>query len=495
MFPLTALILPALLCGQTVITLKTDSVRYVMTDGIGGNFCFGFDRPTTQHALDNMKVANARTEFPPKLWEPENDNSDPNSANTAFFQAKDTGMVKKRFELMQEFTRRKIPYMVSSWRIPDWMGEVVRVDNGQTTHRIPAAKLPEVVESIVTFLTYARDHYQTEPEYFSFNESDGGYYVLFTGQEHANFIKALGPRLVAAGLKTKLSLGDVHVPWAIGFTNEAAKDPEALKYIGLVSFHSWHTGSPAQLEAWSALARRLKVPLWDTESGVDGEAHRTPERIRTFEYGLVELNQYFEILTHARPQAIQFWQYSEGAGLGYSLLTADMKPTERYAYMMQWADYIPPGSEALTAVKADGVQFLSFRHPQNQTMALFFFNNSAVAKKLTVQGLPASLATLDAVHTLKGTLSKKFPGPTPKSGAITLDIPPYSFTTLHGSYRVVTTLNSQSINKGSVDKGPYIFATGASIFDVRGKRMLPQVSESGPMLPRVEAGPSEGADR
>ncbi len=216
-------------------------------------------------------------------------------------------------------------------------------------------------------------------------------------------------------------------------------------------------------------------------------------------------------------QAIQLWQYSEGAGLGYSMLTDDMKPIERFGYMQQWAEHIPPGSEALTAVKTEGVHFLAFRHPKTQTMALFCGNNSADTKKFTVKGLPASVTKLNAVHTLKGTIFQKFAGPTPKTGTITLDIPPYSFTTLYGSYGSSTTLKSKSLLSGGAHKGFYILEPdrmipgianrstpfymqglefpGVSIFDVKGKRMILKGAESGRLLPRVEAGPSEGANR
>lgn len=49
----------------------------------------------------------------------------------------------------------------------------------------------------------------------------------------------------------------------------AANDSEAVQYIGAVAFHSWGGASPKDYRAWSDLADRLKLPLLDTELGVD----------------------------------------------------------------------------------------------------------------------------------------------------------------------------------------------------------------------------------
>lgn len=496
---LGAMLFTSPLVAQTSITLKTDSVRYVFKDGIGGNFAFGFTRSSTQHSLENLSVANARTEFEPKLWEPENDNGDANTINWTYFKARDTGLVKQRFELMKDFTRRKIPYMVSAWRIPEWMGEVAKVDDrGRVRHRIPAGKMPEVVESIVSFLTYARDNYQTEPEYFSFNEPDLGFYVLFNGTEHKDFILALGPKLKAAGLRTKLALGDVGSTGAIGFTNSAAADPEAVKYIGAVAWHSWGAGTPSQLRAWGDLAEKLKVPLWDTEAGVSGTAYRNPDQIRTYDYAVKDMNVYLEVLLYARPQAIQFWQYSETPGAGYSMLTADSKPTERFGFMRQYAEFIPAGSEALNGEMVEGVHFLAYRHPQKQTLALVFGNTSSTAKKITVRGLPSGVKSLVAVRTSQGAIFQTIQAPSISGDAITVDVPARSLTTVRASYGAGTAILRVAQAKGrnqarllisqggipGITQGAFPLFVPASegfgyrIFDSRGKRMNVQKTEA-----------------
>ena len=83
-------------------------------------------------------------------------------------------------------------------------------------------------------------------------------------------IKRLGAHLKKLGLKTKMVLGDTgSARGTYTYCLPAANDPEAVQYIGAVAFHSWGGASPKDYRAWSDLADRLKLPLLDTELGVD----------------------------------------------------------------------------------------------------------------------------------------------------------------------------------------------------------------------------------
>ena len=79
------------------------------------------------------------------------------------------------------------------------------------------------------YLAYLKKNYGVEPAVFTFNESDLGINVLFTPQQHADLIKKLGPMLQAAGLQTKMLLGDACSPHPVHFIDAAMNDPECVK--------------------------------------------------------------------------------------------------------------------------------------------------------------------------------------------------------------------------------------------------------------------------
>src|ERR1019366_9626122 len=96
---------------------------------------------------------------------------------------------------------------------------------------------------------------------FTFNESDLGINVRQTPREHAALIRTLGAHFASRGLATRLALGDTSDANPIEFIKPAMKDPEAVKYIGAVDFHSWRGCTDALLQQWYEAARALNVPL------------------------------------------------------------------------------------------------------------------------------------------------------------------------------------------------------------------------------------------
>ena len=145
-----------------------------------------------------------------------------------------------------------------------------------------------------------------------------------TAEEHREAIKRIGARFAKLGLKTKLLLGDVAGPRGTHvFTEPAAADPEARKYLGAVSFHSWGGATPEQYGAWADLAERLKLPLIVAEAGPDAGAWQT-KAYRTFPYAVREMVHYQELLLHARPQSILYWEFTGD----YSLLAGARPPPD-----------------------------------------------------------------------------------------------------------------------------------------------------------------------
>lgn len=413
-------------------TLDASKVRYRLS-GIGGNYCFSIESPVTRYTLENLKVAAARTEMSLRLWAPNKLDADPSSNDWTSFAVADqpNSRLRRELELMRHFSAQRIPYTSSIWRMPLWMV----TPTGQTGDARPRVKImpeqwPQVLQAIGSYLLYAKEKYQAEPDYFSFNESNLGVDVLQTPEEHRDAIKRLGAHFAKLGLKTRLLLGDVAGPRGTHvFCLPTANDPEAMKYVGAISFHSWHGASPTQYAAWGDLAEKLQVPLIVGEAGVDAGAWRKGA-YRSFSYAVREMAHYQELLLHARPQSILYWEYTGD----YSLMASDRavrgQPilTERFCMHKHYCDLTPAGSQALD-IRGDNPAILAtaFRSDTAYTIHLA---NPQWQRPLTLRGLPAGIKTLNVVRTAQGDLFKALEPLAVIDGTVRLTLPTESFTTL-----------------------------------------------------------------
>ncbi len=402
----------------TPALLTLDPTPRYRLQGFGGNYCFQVDTPQASYTLDNLAVRWGRVEMSLDDWEPVNDNADPADIDWGKFEARDRPGTRTRaqFEIAQSLTRRGIPYVISVWRLPQWMFA------SGTQGKINPAQWPELVESIVAYLLWARDRYGAEPALFSFNEANIGINVLLTAQEHRDAIKRLGGAFEAWGLKTRLLLGDVHAPsGTIGFTTPAAADPDAMRYVRAVSFHSWNGGTPAEYAAWGDLAQRLNLPLLVAELGTD-PAGWQGQAYNSFYYGLGEARMYQELLLYARPQGTMYWEFTAD----YSLLDGQIQPTTRFWLTKHFTDLTPPDSDALTTTSDQArILFTAFRTDSRHTLHLL---NSGAARQVTIQGLPP--VAFRATHTGEFASFAELALPISASGALTFTLPERCLVTL-----------------------------------------------------------------
>ncbi len=406
-------------------------VLYTVT-GMGGNYCFNIESPVTQHTLDHLRVRAARTEMSLKLWAPRRVPGDLAGTDYQPYAIADTpdSRIRRELELMQTIQRKGIPYTISVWRMPSWLGELVSREGWQERWRITTEGWPSVLQATGAYLLYAKEKYQVEPDYFSFNESNYGVDVLMTAEEHRDAIKRLGAHFAKLGLKTRLLLGDVAGPRDThAFAEPAARDPEAMKYVGAVSFHSWGGAEPGQYAAWAELADRVKRPLIVAEAGPDSAAWRT-RAYASFPYAVREMTHYQELLLHARPQSILYWEFTGD----YSLLegavpdSAGRLLSERFCLQKHWCDLILPGGEALaTRCETDGVLVTAFRSGAHLTVHI---SNSKWARPITLSGLPEGLNGLKIIRTAQSEYYRNLGAARVREGRTTLVLPAESLTTL-----------------------------------------------------------------
>jgi len=416
--------------SPATLTVDPSKVRYRL-DGFGGNYCFNIESPVTQYTLDNLRVAWARTEMTPPEWEPENDNASPDETNWAALaknDAPDTNL-RREFLLAQQIQRKGIPYSITIWRLPEW----VYTDPGKGPaafgRRIADGKWPEVLECIGSYLVYAKKQYGVEPDLFSFNEPDGGVRVKFSAEEHRDAIKRLGAHFEKLGLKTKMLLGDVcHARGTHTYALPAANDPEALRYIGAVSFHSWGGAKPSEYAAWSDLADKLKLPLLVAELGVDAWAWRGAA-YNTFDYALREVRMYQEIVAHARPRGTMQWEFTSDYGTVKVDKDGQLVPTVRFWFVKHFCNLTPPKADVLAASSDNPKVLVTAFRGEGPAYTLHVANFGA-ARPAAISGLPAELRSLRAVRTGAAESFKELPAVAVEGGAAKVQLAQQSLLTL-----------------------------------------------------------------
>ena len=404
-------------------------------DGFGGNFCFSVDSPVTEYNLTHIPMAWARTHMDLAQWEPANDNDSPDETNWAYFERRDRPGTQTRENLTMagRLAKMKVPYISSTWRVPEFM--TAKPGRGwQARKRIlPREKWPEVMESIGAYLLHARRKYDTEPELVSFNESDIGCFVLMTPEEHRDWIKACGAHLARLGLKAKMLLGDCTKKEGPAFVEPAAEDPEAMKYVGAVAFHTW-SKHPEHYRAWREVSRRLNLPLIAAELGPDAQAYKD-RSFNLVHYYVNELRMYQEILLHAEAQALLEWEYTADYRISEMEKGPDgrrrVRPTPRFWMIQQFAELTPRPATALeTKSDHDKVLFTAFTGVGGGKRLVLHVANCGAARKATLTGLPPKARRLRAMQTSWQKGREKLPSVAVRGGQAKLDLAQFSLLTL-----------------------------------------------------------------
>jgi hypothetical protein len=340
--------------------------------------------------------------------------------------------VREAMEMARTLARRNIPIVISLWSAPRWALSlpVTRPDkNGQSSHLNPD-KWEAVSQSIIAYLEFLKREYGVEPQLFSFNESDLGYDIIQTPQEHADAIKRLGASFAAKGLKTKMLLGDTGDPTGIDFINVAMQDPEAVKFLGAVSYHSWRGGTIGQYTRWGEAARKLKLPLLIAEGGTDSDAYRYQALMLEPWYALNEIGEYVDICRYSQPLSILQWQLTEN----YSLLTGGMngqplQPAQRFWQLKQLG--LTPIASAALPVTCDrsGVAVCAYGDTARGTCTMHLVNTGPT-RTATISGFPADTKSFHVYVTDAHRGMKELERVTVAGGTARLTMEAMSYITL-----------------------------------------------------------------
>ncbi len=305
---------------------------------VGGNYCFALDHPTTTATRRLMPPDWARVEVDfSGLPEPAADEPLASWAGRAIseLEQRTDHPLSKHLRLCAEFRQRGVPVQASLWKLPSWLidGPVREYGN-----RIRDDRQDHLSAALVAWCQRAKV-LGGEPSSFSFNEPDIGVQIKQTPAEHHRGILRHGAAFQAAGLITRLALGDVANP-RVGndFIQPTLDDPDARQFLDCLAVHSWTEQPGDAWPRWRALADRAHLPLVLAEVGPDPDAWRNA-RYQHAGYQIRELAHLVEVLRDARPDAVLRWEYTGD----YDLRDQD-RPTARWsAWRALWLT-VPPGS-------------------------------------------------------------------------------------------------------------------------------------------------------
>lgn len=403
--------------------------------GFGGNFRLQNvqkDPAVIDYCLRNLRVAFGRVEMPWSQWDRY---KHPEAENPAFrgFGGNPEDHVRRSAGMARRLKAVGMPVIVSCWFPPMWAcTATTRSDGSAYAFSLKEEETERIYASLAEYLLFLRDEYGVEADYFSFNESDLGIDVVHTPAEHCAFIKGFGAYLAAQGLKTLMLLGDNSDATTFDFIVPTLRDPEARRYVGAISFHSWRGCDDATLQKWAAAAREINVPLIVGEGSTDAAAHQYPGIFNETTFALYEINLYTRLCAICQPLSILQWQLTSD----YSLLWGDgiygsdgpLRPTQRFWNIRQLA--LTPADAFAIPASCDkaNVNVAAFANTARGQSAVHVVNNAA-ACTAEISGLPAAAQTATVLVTNARQHAEVRSLPV-RDGCVAVEMPAESFVSV-----------------------------------------------------------------
>jgi hypothetical protein len=313
-------------------------------------------------------------------------------------------------------------FTVSVWRVAD---ELVENPERNDKRTIKADKYDEVIDMVEAFLVKAKKDYGVDVDYFSFNESDGGYNTLFSPEETIRFFKMAGKRFREAGLKTIFLWGDTHqTRGTVEFATMVAADSTIWKYLGPLCFHSWWSENMPDLEfeRVAGLAQAWDKEVWCNELGFDAMSWRIPGMNASWDFGLRFAKISHRMMKYAKVQVSQYWTWQNN----YSIMSADTQTKYPSYYVTRHhVQFLNAGTRIVHSISSDPeVMVLAGIHPQNGKV-LHILNLKAIPVEIELEGVSGRITKM--ITTTENNLwEEKAPKTRTKNGKLSLRLEPAS---------------------------------------------------------------------
>lgn len=296
--------------------------------------------------------------------------------------------VKSLLQAMKEMKENYgvVNFTVSVWRVAD---ELVENPDSTNKRRIKPDKYSEVIDMIEAFLLAAKNDYGVEADFFSFNESNGGYMTLFTPAEGIVFMNMAGNRFASSGLKTIFLWGDTSsTKTTVAFASAIASDTSVVKYLGPLSFHSWWSEDmpDSVFDKVAALAAQYNRPVWCTELGHDALAHRTPGYNLNWDYAFRFARISHRVFNYSNTEVSMFWTWQKN----YEIMSADTLTKYPVYYITRHqTDYLN-GVQLIEAQSSDTDILPLCGYNKDNRMVLQLVNLKTTSVTLNLENMPGA---------------------------------------------------------------------------------------------------------
>ena len=257
--------------------------------------------------------------------------------------------------LLESMKRMKTEFGVKSFTVSVWnVANELVVDPTKREQRvIKPESYDEVLDMLVAFFLKAKNDYGVEADYFSFNESDGGWQVQFSPQASIAFIKKAMVRFEAAGIKTKFLLADTaQTKGTVEFATMIMSDSTIWKVLGPLCFHSWWSEKipDSEFERVAAFAKAHNKQVWCSELGFDAAAHKVKGMFQSYDYGLRFAKISHRMMKYAEVEVSMYWTWQND----YSIMSPDLKTLYPSYYMTRHLiDYLNTGTQIVHSTSSD----------------------------------------------------------------------------------------------------------------------------------------------
>jgi hypothetical protein len=345
------ILFPAIAFGQEKVSVKVfPEIKKQKIQSIGGNYC---QARLTNNAWDDIgeatlkqfKPGNVRVALPLRFRREE------------YAAFKGSRIVEQPLviSLLDELNRMKYEFGVKSFTVSVWdvPNELVTDATKQNQRVVKPESYDELLDMLVSFLLKAKNDYGVEIDYFSFNESDGGWQVKFSPQETIAFIKKAMERFKSAGIKTKFLLADTaQTIGTVEFATLIMADSTIWKQLGPLSFHSWWSEKipDSEFERVAAFAKAHNKPVWCAELGFDAAAHKVKGMFQSWDYGLRLAKISHRMLKYAEVEVSMYWTWQND----YSIMSADLKTLYPSYYVTRHlVDFLNTGTQIVHSISSD----------------------------------------------------------------------------------------------------------------------------------------------
>ncbi len=381
------------LAQKTSIRIYPEVTKQVI-GSIGGNYCQANYSPHAADAIGNetlreFRPTHVRVALPMRL------------RGKKFEEYRGENYTKQTLviEVLDELKQMKTEFgvtnfTISVWDIPD---ELIADPSKKAQRIIKPEAYDEVIQMLLDFFLKAKNEYGVEIDQFSFNESDGGYQIIFSPEATIAFVKKAGQKFEAAGLKTKFLLADTaQTKGTIEFATQIMADPSIWKYLGPLCFHSWWSEniSDNEFERIAGFGKAWNKEVWCDELGFDAMAWKVKDMNKSWDYALRFAKISHRLMKYAEVEVSLYWTWQNN----YEIMSADLQQKYPSYYITRHqVDFLNTGTQMVHSISSDPeILVLSGIHPDGKKV-LQLVNLKKTPVSVAVFGFDSQ--TIDEIST------------------------------------------------------------------------------------------------